>query len=330
VPSLYTGLAMAGVNLGKYDDADRALDKLSQRFPSSTDAQLAAVNVAASQQDWERAERAARQRLTLTSDDATSSLDGLDALAGIVMTQGRLAEADQTLRRVLALGGKPGGSPRRYLLSARRLAYVELRYRHSPAAAIATMNAALARFPLDKMDENERPYDEVARLYADAGQPARARDLVAQASRTRVTRQRGIDANRRWTLGTIAMAEGQPWQGEIEIHGAAEDHVCPICALPDLARAYEVAGKPDSAIATYERYLHSPWQRRFEIDDIELGSAMKKLGELYQQQNDRAKAAAQYTALLQLWRGADQELEPLLADVRRRLDQTSDGSRTHE
>ena len=57
---------------------------------------------------------------------------------------------------------------------------------------------------------------------------------------------------------------------------------------------------------------------------------MKQLGELYQQQNDRAKAAAQYTALLRLWRGADQELEPLIADVRRRLEQTGGGTSTHE
>jgi len=87
-----------------------------------------------------------------------------------------------------------------------------------------------------------------------------------------------------------------------------------------------VAGKPDSAIATYERYVSSPWQSRFETDEIELGFAMKRLGELYQQQNDRTRAAAKYTALLQLWRNADSELEPLIADVRRRLDQTSDGS----
>jgi hypothetical protein len=85
-----------------------------------------------------------------------------------------------------------------------------------------------------------------------------------------------------------------------------------------------VAGKPDSAIATYERYLSTPWQRRFEIDAIELGFAMNRLGELYLQRNDRARAAAQYTALLQLWRGADSELGPLLADVRRRLEQTGE------
>ena len=144
---------------------------------------------------------------------------------------------------------------------------------------------------------------------------------MAQAALSRAGR--GSNANLRWTAGAIAMAERRAWEGEIEIRGAAETHPCPICALPDLARAYEVSGKPDSAIATYEWYLRAPWQRRFETDAVELGFAMKRLGELYQQQSEDAKAAAQYTALLQLWRGADAELGPLLADVRRRLDQTT-------
>jgi tetratricopeptide (TPR) repeat protein len=204
-----------------------------------------------------------------------------------------------------------------------RLAYLDLRYRRSATAALGTMNAALVRFPLAKIPESDRPYDAVARLYADAGQPARALALMAESARTRLGRQRADGADRRWTNGAVAMGEGRTWEGEIEIHGAAESHPCPICALPDLARAYEVAGKPDSAIATYERYLHTPWQRRFETDATELGFALERLGALYQQQKDGAKAAAQYTALLQLWRRADPELEPLLADVRRRLEQTT-------
>ena len=210
-----------------------------------------------------------RARMTQAPDDSTDSLEGLETLANIVLAQGRLGEAEQSFRRIVALGGR-GGSARRGLAAALRIAYLDLRYRHAPATAVATMNSALARFPLAKMDESERPYDEIARLYADAGQPARARELLTQAGRTRIGRQRGADASRRWTAGAIAMAEGRAWEGEIEIHGAAEALPCPICALPDLARAYEVAGKPDSAIAMYERYVNAPWQRRYETDGIEL------------------------------------------------------------
>jgi len=322
VSSLYTALAYANVNQGDYAAANRVLDKADRRFPGLRGSRLAEISLAASKQDWAAAEREARARAAEASADSSAALDGVETLASIVMAQGRLAEAEQSLRRV-ALGGR-GASARRSLAAALRIAYVQLRYRHSPAVAIATMNVALGRYPLAKMDESERPYDEIARLYADAGQPEHALEIITEATRTRADRQRGTDDNRRWTAGAIAIAERRPWEGEIEIHGAAESLPCPICALPDLARAYEVAGKPDSAIATYERYVHTPWQRRYETDAIELGFALKRLGELYQQQNDRAKAAAQYTALLQLWKRADPELEPLLADVRRRLEQTGE------
>ena len=319
VSSLYTALAYANLNQGDYDAARRVLDKADRRFPGLRGSRLVAISLAASRQDWAAAEREARARVA--SADSSEALDGAETLANILMAQGRLAEAEQHLRRVATLGGR-GGS-RRSLAAAIRIAYVQLRYRHSPAVAISTINTALARSPLAKMDESERPYDEIARLYADAGEPERALAIIAEATRTRADRQRGTDDNRRWTAGAIAIAERRPWEGEIEIHGAAEGIPCPICALPDLARAYEVAGKPDSAIATYERYVHTPWQRRYDTDALELGFALKRLGELYQSQNDRAKAAAQYTALLQLWKGADAELVPLLADVRRRLEQTA-------
>jgi tetratricopeptide (TPR) repeat protein len=321
VPSLYTSLALADVNQAKYEAARRVLEKAERRFPGARGNKLATIAMVSSKRDWDAAEREARARMTQAPDDSTDSLEGLETLANIVMTQGRLGEAEQSFRRIVALGGR-GGSAKRGLAAALRIAYLDLRYRHAPATAVATMNNALTRFPLSKMDERERPYDEIARFYADAGQPVRARELITQAERTRIGRQRVDDANRRWTSGAIAMAERRAWEGEIAIHGAAESHPCPICALPDLARAYEVAGKPDSAIAMYERYINAPWQRRYETDGLELGFAMKRLGELYQQQNDRAKAAAQYNALLQLWRGADAELEPLIADVRRRLEQT--------
>ena len=322
IPSLFTDLALTRVNQAKYDDARRTLDGAERRFPGARGLALAAISLAASKQDWESAEREAGAKPLQTASDTVDALDGLETLAAIRMTQGRLAESERDLRRVIAAGTRPGASARA-LRAAVHLASIELRYRRAPNSALGTMNNALTRFPLAKIPESDRPYDEVARLFAAARQPARALTLLAESARTRLGRVRTDGANRRWTVGAIAIAEGRAWEGEIEIHTAAENHPCPICALPDLARAYEVAGKPDSAIATYERYLRTPWQRRFETDATELGFAMERLGALYQQQRDNVKAAALYTSLLQLWRRADPELEPLLADVRRRLEQTT-------
>ena len=321
VPSLHTSLVLSRVNQGKYDDARRALDRAEQRFGGTRANAVAAISLAASRRDWETAEREASARVTPSADDTTDAMDGVETLANIRMAQGRVGEAERDLRRVVAAGTRRGAASRA-LNAAVRLAYVDLRYRRSPAAAIRTMNTALTRYPLARIPESERPYDEIARLYADAGQPTRALELIAASARTRPGRARASDANRRWTLGVIATAEGRAWEGEIELNTAAQTHPCPICVLPDLARAYEVAGKPDQAIATYERYLNTPWQRRHDTDAVELGFAIERLGALYQQQRNNAKAAAFYGSLLQLWRGADAELEPIVVDVRQRLEQT--------
>lgn len=89
--------------------------------------------------------------------------------------------------------------------------------------------------------------------------------------------------------------------------------------MPDLARAYEAAGKPDAAVVAYERYLATPWKHRFESDAVELGWIMRRLGELYESRGETAKARDAYARLLRLWRRADDELQPVLVDVRRRL-----------
>ena len=316
---------MAAVNQGKYDDARRVLEQAEQSFPGLRGTQVARISLAASQQDWDAAEREAREVVTRAQKDSGDAPDGLVTLGSILMAQGQLADAEQSFRRAIALGAARR-AVRPSFAAALSLAYLELRYRHSPSSAVGVLNATLTRFPVPKADGEDWPYDDVARFLADAGQAKRAADVMALGVKARGARSN--DASRRWAAGSIATAERRGWEGEIEIQGASETHPCPICVLPDLARAYEVAGKPDSAIATYERYVSAPWQRRFETDAVELGFAMKRLGELYQQQNERSKAAAQYTALLKLWRGADAELQPLLADVRRRLEKTDDAVAT--
>jgi tetratricopeptide (TPR) repeat protein len=234
------------------------------------------------------------------------------------MTQGRLGEAERYSRKVLALSG-PADSPGRYLSSALRLAYLELRYRNNPSRALDIVETALVRLPLDSLQEGDRPYDELARLFATVGHTARARELIRQAEQSGVGRQQRLPPNRRWSLGSIALADGRLRDALLEFNQAAETLDCPICVLPDLARGYETAGKPDSAIAVYRRYLRTPWEWRFETDAIELGWTMKRLGELYQQQSDTANAIGAYTGLLRLWRRADPGLQTELDLARRRL-----------
>ena len=91
-------------------------------------------------------------------------------------------------------------------------------------------------------------------------------------------------AERAWTRGVIALAEGRVADVESELRRAADALVCTICALPDLARAYEAANKPGAAVTVYERYVATPWFWRYETDAVELGWAMKRLAVMRRRQ----------------------------------------------
>ncbi len=320
LPSVQTGLVMARVNAGDLDGARRDLDRVEQHFPGLFLAQLGEIYLAAARQDWEAAERQARTRLAHGPADTLDAVDGLETLAGIVMTQGRLGEAEEHSRKVLALSAQIG-SPGRYLSSALRLANVELRYRHAPERAIDVVQAALRRFPLDSIAEGDRPYDDLARFFAAAGKPGRARDLIGQADRASPSRRPGLPSNRRWSLGVVALAEGRLPAAIGDLQLASRTLPCPLCVLPDLARAYQAAGQPDSASAVYERYVSLPWEWRFETDAVELGWALRALGALDQQRKEPGKAAGAYARLVRLWEHADPELQPVVDTARRRAAQ---------
>ena len=76
----------------------------------------------------------------------------------------------------------------------------------------------------------------------------------------------------------------------------------------------------DSTIANLERYLAISNPGRVEVDAWMLAPAHKRLGELYEARNDNARAVAHYTSFMNLWKRADPDLQPKVAEVRARLD----------
>jgi len=85
--------------------------------------------------------------------------------------------------------------------------------------------------------------------------------------------------------------------------------------------AFEALGQQDSALAAYERLTRPPtfgsefnhWR------SVELPLAYRRLGEIYEARGNRQLAANRYAALVDLWEDADPELQPVVAEARRRL-----------
>jgi len=171
----------------------------------------------------------------------------------------------------------------------------------------------------------DRPYSFVATLYAWAGQPGRARDILAryaaeysEGAKAPAARA-GMDGN----LGEIALAEGKYDEALKRFHAAdvGEDGApqgCEDCAYFNYARVFDRAGLKDSALVYYQRYLAISPARRGQ-DWLSLAQTERRLGELYDERKDREQAITHYAAFVDLWKNADPELQPAVATVKTRL-----------
>ncbi|MGH7647711.1 MAG: tetratricopeptide repeat protein, partial [Gemmatimonadaceae bacterium] len=194
--------------------------------------------------------------------------------------------------------------------------------------ASARMDAALARHPLDAIAPADRPYFAVATAWARIGKPDRAKAVIA-AYRTAVTDTASLRvqaANLHTALGEIALAEGHPdraaaefRQGDVGYDGRPANECAP-CLPIELARAYDAAGQADSAIAAFEQFIKTPYYHRMvETDPLSLALAHERLGELYEQRGDLARAAAHDRQFIALWAHADPEFQPRVTAVKDRL-----------
>ena len=308
IANFYFGIHGAQLMQGKFAEARRTLAYVARRFPDNSVVGTISIQHAAAQQDWALTERRAREKLEVERGDTAELSDPYEALAGTAMAQGRLAEAERLWRTQYVVAAAAEAHTR-LLFGVVQRGYLALRYRGDTAHAVAIVDSALRRFPLDSILPGDRPYDELARFYASAGQPARARAFLAGANANDRLLDRLLRADRAWTRGVIALAERRPALAVSELRTAAESHPCSMCALPALARAEEAAGDPRAAIASYERYLSTPWFWRYEPDAVELGWAIKRLAELKAAQGDARGAAEVRGRLDRLWAKADPELK---------------------
>ena len=119
--------------------------------------------------------------------------------------------------------------------------------------------------------------------------------------------------------GHIAVAE-KHYDDAVREYRAADVGSCVGCALPNVARAYDLAGNADSAAAVFERYTQAPATApRIEVDAIALAGAHKRLGELYEAKGEREKAASHYAKFIELWKNADAELQPHVSEAKEKL-----------
>jgi tetratricopeptide (TPR) repeat protein len=240
-------------------------------------------------------------------------------LQRISVLRGRLGAAERETERfrdVVRSRGNPSASLAAEMSQA--VTYVMLL--GDTAAARRTLAAAEARVPLDSLAPEDRPYAGLVMAHAMAGNLARARQLAAEYVRAtpELLQRDSLDAHRMRI--SLAVGERRPEEAVAAIRAARAYGSCVRCFRYQEGLAWEALGQADSAEAAYRIALGPEDEMQsFAADAYVLPQVRRQLGALYEARGERARAVEQYTAFLDLWRGADPELQPQVREVKERL-----------
>jgi tetratricopeptide (TPR) repeat protein len=231
--------------------------------------------------------------------------------------QGKLAEADRYVREGAKID-EDRGALDGYLAAMARLAQMQVQYQ-SAATASATMASALARHPLATLPASDRPYTFIAMADAMTGHGEDARRLMAEYARAVPPGVLASDPDRLAVNGYLASAAGH-WADAISAFQSARvENNCVNCYLFEIAESFGKLGQPDSARAYFVRYLALGGPYRIYQDAQFRALTFQRLGELAEQSGDKKAAVEYYEKLIDLWKNADPELQPIVKDARARV-----------
>jgi eukaryotic-like serine/threonine-protein kinase len=341
----YFHIIVAQANRGHLAEAEASLVRARTRFPGSVFSKPIEVKLLYLQGQW-RAYQAALDSLRSSQNLATRSF-ALRSLAAFAKLHGRISYFEQLNSERRAIDSARGFRLPTVVESA-AVVMDDALFRDRPDRAVSRLDLALANYPLVSVPALQRPYLEVAIAYALAGAPNRARALLAQfqaeLTDTAVVRDRAPDVHR--VLAEIALAEHRAVDAVAEFRLAdtrpdGPSIACSICLYAGLARAFDIANLPDSAIGMFQRYIETPYyfraydtdpwivqpvygetsytSRFTETDPVFLARAYFRLGHLYEAKGERAKSIDYFTRFVDLWKDADTQLQPMVSEARRHL-----------
>lgn len=316
----YWNSVTALVNAGRIEEAEAMADSANRVYGDTSPRMSTMVLAARGRLD--EAEALFRARLDPAMPPFWRSELAL-RLGQFAAARGRLAEAEKE-SRIRATFLEESTVDSEYFETIVQAAWTDVAVRRQPGDAVARLEGALERHPLSDLDPRDRPYLELAEVFARARDPQRARAFIEDMRKHfDASDLKRVRAELRRVEGEIALAEGRP-KDAIESFRRAFEDFCHICPLPGLALAYEAAGQPDSAIAAHVRYVETPYSDRFLPYTYPLGQALapthERLAELLDQAGRTDEAARHYARFVELWENADAELQPRVRAARDRLE----------
>jgi Flp pilus assembly protein TadD len=320
----YTNLLPVLFNQGKIDEAEQLAAEYAQRFPGTPAAIGFPVNFLYYRGQLDSMER--HLKAMTGNSSPIIRVQGLGGLATYSLLRGRMSDLERYSAQARQIQ-RSLGQPADPHFDSLQVSQLDLGFYDDTARALRRMDALFAQTDFSSM-----PYVfGLASFYAAAGQPARARSILArwEAAVDDSGNRRLFEPARRGVQAGIAIAEGR-WADALRDVWAADSTYdgpngnCAMCIYDDVAYVHARAGNADSAIVWYERYLAAPFYGRQNFDAGARPLLLKRLGELYEQVGNVEKAALRYREFLTLWDKPDSRLQPKVTEVRQRLSRLAD------
>jgi tetratricopeptide (TPR) repeat protein len=315
----FGNLIQAQIAQGKLAAAETTAAKFREALPASSGHWQSDAYLAVGRGQMDSVEALARA--TFANPKLTTQRD----FAALLVMQtasirGRLREAMRWVGETESIQMARSATKMPELRASLDSARIRAFFLGDAAGAREQVRRALAKIPMESLPPSERQWQYLLFIAEASGDAAAARSALQAFERD--LPQMGMEQS----SGALAdaralalMASGKPGDA-IPLFREAERAYfsCDRCAMINLARAFDLAGQRDSAIAYFQRFVDTPHTFLFEDQDYLAGS-YKRLGELYEAAGDLAKAASNLEKFVELWKDADPELQPKVRDARERL-----------
>jgi tetratricopeptide (TPR) repeat protein len=315
----FTNLIQEQIRNGRVEALDSTVAAFRSRFPESNDLWEAEWYAAWGKGRADVADSISRA-VFARARTTRQALRAAFATGFLAYLHGRRDEGLRWMARWSEATVRAAPTPESRITFALDTAY-DGAIRGDRAAGLAVLNRGLARYPLDSMPAGDRPWEELAHLAVDLEDPALARRALAGFERDQMASARDPAGRQAFYGAQVALAERRWDQAITLFHEAdARTAVHPRYALVRIGQAHDLAGRSDSAIVYFERFLTTP-DPQPEQDSRWRAEVHRRLGELYAAKGAKREAAEQYRKFADLWARADADLQPQVAEVRQRLEQ---------
>jgi eukaryotic-like serine/threonine-protein kinase len=316
----YSNLAHSYFAQGLFDDALAVAEAQLARYP---DHRGAADNVF-----WgrflagdEAGARALAERMTADSD-VLMRLQGHSLLGGLGLWRGRLGEARRHLAEGerLAVDARPTAGAVPAVLRRLFAAHAEVAVGQHERA-VALVRGLEQDGLLDDLAPANHWHFFRANVLAMAGAADEA-DAVMRAfdEEVPIEHHASFWLRNASARSLILIVQGEPGAAIELLEEFRARRGCAICHAERMGWALAETGRLEEAAAEWEAAL--TWTDRTHAFIWHLGQNLwvqQRIGPLYEELGDTARAAAHYSRLADQWRDADPELQPLVRHARERI-----------